>query len=495
MGEPSPRMEGGHGWPRRGRRAPPRIRARAAAVILLGLSLLSCQAPLRPHPREEPAALRYNLTYVREPEHAVDVEVVLVRGTPREFLFSQPGAVTTVSAHQEDGGVQQLPVQEGRVLLPRGTRFLRYRYALDASLRERGPDFFQGSGDGDARHVAGRVYLIRPRVVKPGLRVELSVVGTDALLPWQPGENGVYRLRGEDLVDSGFHGFGGRRCQVRLPDAVLDVAILGHFTHLRDEAVCTWLGKAAEEVRTVRRAFPHPRITVRVIPAPGHRGPSVFGMVRWSSPPSISISVGQEARPEDFARDWVAVHEMLHLTHPVFVPRVSWLSEGLATYYTEVARARSGRQDSRRAWAELLGGFARGREGNDTRTMREAVSQDSFSLAVYWTGALFALHLDVELRRITGNTQGLDDVLELLATRGGSSTFGAFGSAVDAVAGQPLFNALLERHLPRPAFAEQAGLLEALGVQEGPNGVSLVPARDSLLRDSVVGRRSHGETP
>ncbi len=465
------------------------------AVMLLGLSLVSCHASMRPHPSEDLTALRYRLTYVRVPEHAVEVEVALVRGAPREFLFSQPGAVTAVTVHTEAGGGDTLAVREGRVSLPRGTRMLRYRYALDAAIREHGPDFFQGSGDGDARHVAGRVYLIRPLTVSPGMRVELSVSGADALLPWQPDADGVYRLRGEDLVDSGFHGFGGRRCQVRLPDAVLDVAILGRFTHLSDAAVCTWLGKAAEEVRTVRRAFPHPRITVRVIPAPGHPGPSVFGMVRWSSPPSISISVGQDAVAADFARDWVAVHEMLHLTHPVFIPRVPWLSEGLATYYTEVARARSGRQDALQAWTELVGGFARAHEGQDARTMQEAVSQDGFSLAVYWTGALFALHLDVELRRITGNTRGLDDVLEWLARRGSSSTLGAFGAAVDAIAGQPLFNALLERHLPRPAFAEQAGLLEALGVQNGPNGVSLVPARDSLLRDSVVGRRSHGETP
>ncbi|WP_426753505.1 hypothetical protein [Myxococcus sp. Y35] len=467
----------------------------AVTVILLGLGLVSCRASGRQRASEAPAALRYHLTYVRVPEHALDVEVVLARGAPRDFLFSQPGAVKTVSAHREDGGVRTLTVEDGRVSLPRGTRVLRYRYALDAFIRERGPDFFQGSGEGDARHVAGRVYLIRPLVVTPGMRVELSLSGAEALLPWHPDAHGIYHLRGEDLVDSGFHGFGGRRCQVRLPDAVLDVAILGHFTHLSDAAVCTWLGKAAEEVRTVRRGFPHPRITVRVIPVPGHPGPSVFGMVRWSSPPSISISVGQEAWPEDFERDWVAVHEMLHLAHPVFLPRVPWLSEGLATYYTEVARARSGRQDALQAWTELVGGFARGREGNETRTMEEAVSQDGFSLAVYWTGALFALHVDVELRRLTGNTRGLDDVLEWLARRGSSSTLGAFGAAVDAIAGQPLFNALLERHLRRPAFAEQAGLLEALGVQDGPNGVSLIPGRDSLLRDSVVGRRSHGETP
>lgn len=466
--------------------------ARASALFLLALGWLSCQSSARPRPVGDPAALRYNVTYVREPEHSLDVEVVLVRGAPRDFLFSKPGGVDTVHVWSDDGDVRPLRVHEGAVALPPGTRFLRYRYALDARIREEGPDFFSGIGDGDARHVAGREYLIRPRVVTPELRVELYVEGAEALLPWTPGEGGLYRLRGEDLVDSGFHGFGGRRCQARLPDAVLDVAILGHFTRVDDAAVCAWLRQAAQEVRTVRRAFPYPRISVRVIPVPARGGSSLFGMVQWSSPPSISILVGRDTEAPAFERDWVAVHEMLHLAHPVLLPRVPWLSEGLATYYTEVARARSGRQSAQRAWEELVDGFARGRARTGTLTMEEAVAGGDYSLPVYWTGALFALHLDVELRRVTGNQHRLEDVLELLAERGPTSTFGAFGAAVDSVAGQPLFEGLLARHLQRPAFAELDGLLEALGVRTDSEGVKLVPARDSPLRDAVDGRRPRG---
>ncbi|WP_240360632.1 hypothetical protein [Pyxidicoccus caerfyrddinensis] len=469
------------------------VRARSSALLLLALAALSCQTPARPRPSGDPAALRYNITYVREPEHSLDVEVVLARGSPREFLFSEPGGVDSVQVWSDDGEVRSLPVRNGAVSLPAGTRFLRYRYALDARIRAEGPGFFSGIGDGDARHVAGREYLIRPRVVSPELRVELYVEGANALLPWTPGEGGLYRLRGEDLVDSGFHGFGGRRCQVQLPDAVLDVGILGDFTHLTDAELCAWLRQAAEEVRTVRRAFPYPRISVRVIPASARRGSSLFGMVQWSSPPSISILVGRDTEASAFQRDWVAVHEMLHLTHPVLLPRVPWLSEGLATYFTELARARSGRQSAEHAWEELVDGFSRGRARSGDRTMEEVVAGSPFSLGVYWTGALFALHLDVELRRITGNKRGLEDVLELLAERGPTSTFGAFGSAVDDVAGQPLFDALLARHLRRPSFAEAEGLLETLGVRADTGGrVKLVPAPDSVLREALDGRRTRG---
>ena len=57
------------------------------------------------------------------------------------------------------------------------------------------------------------------------------------------------------------------------------------------------------------------------------------------------------------------------------------------------------------------------------------------------------------------------------------------------MAGQPLFDALLARHLPRPAFEELEPLLEALCVQSGAEGVRLIPARDSTLREAMDGWR------
>ncbi len=461
------------------------LAVRLATVLSLALVLSSCRASARgAGPGGAPAALRYNLTYVRAPEHAIDVEVVRVGDAPRDFLFTLPGAVDTVWAHGEEGEAQAVPVREGRVRLARGTRFVRYRYPLDARIRDHGPDLFTGMGRGEARLVAGRAYLLRPRLVTPDLRVELHVAGADALLPWSP-EGNLYRLKGEDLVDSGFHGFGGRRCEARVPGAVLEVAILGRMTHATDAELCGWLERSAGEVLQVRRAFPYPRVTVRLVPVPGRSAPSLFGMVLWSSPPSIAVLVGQDAKPEAFRRDWVAVHELLHLAHPAFLPRVPWLSEGLATYYTEVARARSGRQTAREAWHELVEGFARGRADAGGRTMEEVVAGSDSSPGVYWTGALFALHLDVELRRLTGNQRGLDDVLDLLGERGSTSTLGAFGVAVDEVAGRPLFASLLERHLRRPAFSEQEALLQALGVALAREEVSFQPAADSALRDAL----------
>ncbi len=462
-------------------------------LLTAGLSACQLQAVRPQRLADHPAALRYNVTYEREPEHALEVEVVLVSGAPRDFLFTQPGGVKTVWAYKESGEAIELPVESDGFEVPRGTRFLRYRFPLDSLVRRRGADFFTGMPQGDARLLTGRTWLLRPRVTTPDMRVELSVQGVNALLPWRRGPGGLYQLRGDDLVDSGFHGFGGRRCEVVLSDVVLQVGILGEMTHMKDEQLCAWLRRTVEEVRTVRPAFPYPRVTVLVYPVRGRNSADIFGMVMWSSPPSIALFVGQDTEPASFRDDWVAIHEMLHLTHPPFKPATStrWITEGLATYYTELARARSGRLTPERAWHELLRGFEIGKSQASGRTTREMVDE-SDPPGIYWVGAYFALRLDVELRRATGNTRGLEHVLELLATQGSTTTMEAYSAAVDSVAGRPLFEALLERELREPAFASLAGLLEALGVKTTSGGVKLQLAQDSMVREALLACNSPG---
>lgn len=468
----------------------PVARTRPFLLWVLGWVLCACHPEaLRPSPSGE--ALRYHVTYVREPQHALDVELVLVgSAAPRDFLFTRAGGVSQVTAVSSEGVERVLPVSAaGEVVLPSSTRLLRYRYVLEGHGHGGHSDFITGMGEGEAWHVAGRAWLLRPRTVTPSLRAALSVEGVDALLPWAPDAGGVYHLRGADLVDSGFHGFGGRRCTVRPSGAEVEVMVLGHFSRLEDAALCGWVAQAAREVLTVRRSFPYPRVTVRIIAVPGHASP-VFGMVLWSLPPSITLLMGQDAGPEALPGDWVAVHELLHLSHPIFVPHVAWLSEGLSTYLTELARARSGRQTPERAWEELLAGFNRGREAVGSRTMKDVVTREDSYMGTYWTGALFCLHLDVELRRVTGGARSLEDVLGRLAAPDPTGTLEDFGAAVDAAAGRPLFQALLARHLSQPAFAELDALLQRLGVEPHAQAVQLVNAPDSQVREALVARHS-----
>jgi hypothetical protein len=457
-------------------------------TVLLGLGLGGCRTqPLPPlEPRLGEVAqvdLRYRVTYVREPAHALEVVLERGPGAPVDFLFTVPGDVHSVRAVSGTGEVRELAVEAGGVSVPRDTRQVRYRYALETTGRRRRYSDMRG-GQGEARVVSGQAWLLRPRVARASQRAELWIHGAEALLPWTPAPGGGYRLTGEDLLDAGFHGFGVRRCQVEVEGGTLEVGLMGDPGE--DETLCTWVRQAAREVLTVRRRFPYARATVLVVPVPGRKDSGIFGRVWWSMPPSVALLVGEQAPADSFSKDWIAVHELLHLAHPVFLPRVPWLSEGLATYYTEVAKARSGRHSVPQAWAELLDGFARGRAQVGGMTLEEVAAHGSLYQGLYWSGALLALHLDVELRRLTGNRECLEAVLERLGEKGPTSTQEDFGATVDALAGQPLFEAVLRRHLSAPAFSEQQALLDSLGVQLLPEGPRFVPAPLAPVREALM---------
>ena len=56
---------------------------------------------------------------------------------------------------------------------------------------------------------------------------------------------------------------------------------------------------------------------------------------------------------DDLRTDWTATHEFSHLLLPYVSRRDRWLSEGLASYYQNVLRARDGRLSETDAWRKL----------------------------------------------------------------------------------------------------------------------------------------------
>src|SRR5690606_38583468 len=81
----------------------------------------------------------------------------------------------------------------------------------------------------------------------------------------------------------------------------------------------------------------------------------------------------------------------------------------------------------------------------------------------YWGGALLALELDLELRRGSAGRVGLSEVLWRLRGRP-TVTLGEFGRAVDEVAGAPLWRAVARAHLQGQALARAPALPGALGL-------------------------------
>lgn len=435
------------------------------SALCFALLLLGCATP---RPRSAPVErLTYRVAY--DPAGQVlHVRLELPPSGQPHFSFTVPWGEVPLEVSLADGSTRTLSTDAaGELTLPEGARQVRYRYPLT-----RGDGFVSGVVTEDGAIVAGRAYLLRPRRADPNRSVQLYVDAARVQLPWALdayAENGVlfldgYLIRETDLVDSGFHTFGGRTCLANAgDDARLLVTVLGAPAQIGDEGVCSWIAQAMREVLTIRRNFPFPRVALTVVTT-ASREASPFGMMLWSDPPSLALYAGRDADDAAFERDWVAVHELLHLTHPTFLRRATWLSEGLATYLTEVARMRSGRKTPEEGWMELADGFRRGAEEAQGRTLA-ALDGSREYLGYYWGGALVVLEVDVAIRRATGGRRSLDDVLELLATRGISSSPEAFGEAVDEVAGAKVWEAIAPRRLAAPATEGATELLERLGVR------------------------------
>src|SRR5690606_4452079 len=121
--------------------------------------------------------------------------------------------------------------------------------------------------------------------------------------------------------------------------------------------------------------------------------PVPLGLARRGGVASVLLLVDETADLAALRADWVAVHELFHLLWPRIERADAWLSEGLATYYQEVLRARHGLISQRDAIQHLVDGLARGARadgglplGEESARMRATHSYTR----VYWSGAAFA---------------------------------------------------------------------------------------------------------
>lgn len=235
------------------------------------------------------------------------------------------------------------------------------------------------------------------------------------------------------------------------------------------EALERWIGAAVEAVAGLYGTFPRDRLHIVVVPAGPGRRPVAFGLVRRGGGASVMLLVHEGATGERLVTDWTAVHELTHLTMPLLEAGDAWLSEGVATYYQEVLRVRSGLQTEAEGWANILDGFDRGARVGTRRTLKNEardMRETGAYRRVYWGGTAFVLEADVTLRNRTGVS--LDQLI--------SRSQGAWprrstwqGRAVmhrfDRLAGDSLLIPLFDDYADSRGFPDIGAVLEALGIE------------------------------
>jgi predicted metalloprotease with PDZ domain len=398
------------------------------AIGALGFGFLQCS-----HARP-PALARgtwdYTITVPPAGSWKLTVEATLT-GSPVDRIVAEgeegdaEGFSDVVLATPSDGAPVPVPRVGDGWSVPACRARCTLRYVVDLDRLAQGCRRIDcGRRVGDAVLSQASSWMLRPET--PGdatvhLRVQPGSASGRIATGLRRDGSGGYVFSSEDLGEASYTAFGAfRRTPVQVGGATLDVVLLGAPVSMGDAGVVDWVRGAAGCVASLYGRFPLDA-TVFVVPVPG-ASDVVFGRVMSLAGASVTLLFGADAEPADAHHDWVAVHELFHLSTPSFVGEGHWLEEGLATYYEPVLRARAGWIPEASLWAELVRNMPRGLRGEGDPPALE--DRDGID-ATYWGGAIFALLADVRVRTATrgsGHRKSLDDVLRAVLAQRGDAT-------------------------------------------------------------------------
>lgn len=310
-------------------------------------------------------------------------------------------------------------------------------------------------------------WLWRPARLKRNSPLRLSFnlpAGVNISAPWPRDSQGRF------IIDSRMpYNWTGRLAlgrftphPVALGERTLKVAMVGGLE--RRENLLDWLQQAADAVAGVSGYFPMAETQVLVLPVGPDKEAVPWAEIQRQGRPAVHFFVDQTRPIYEFTSDWTAVHEFSHLLHPYILRTDAWLFEGIASYYQNIARARSGMLSERVAWQKLYEGFQRG-----TQRLGGEVLRDSNKLMqIYWGGAAFVLLADVELRRRSAGQQSMANLLHQLRSCCGED-MGPWSAKVmlrklDTLAGGKTLTQLYGEQVVRRSFPSVYPVLAQLGV-------------------------------
>lgn len=172
-----------------------------------------------------------------------------------------------------------------------------------------------------------------------------------------------------------------------------------------------WIEKAAHAVSNYYQGFPVSSLNIAINTQSGIR---IGGQAFSGENPMVVIRIGEHAQLSHLKKDWVLVHEMVHLAFPSVYRRHHWIQEGLATYIEPIVRVRAGLMNEKEAWYWMLTGMPKGLpESND-----KGLDNTNTWGRRYWGGALFSLLGDQRIRQQSNNRHDIGDALRGIVTAG-----------------------------------------------------------------------------
>jgi predicted metalloprotease with PDZ domain len=267
---------------------------------------------------------------------------------------------------------------------------------------------------------------------------------------------------------------------------VIHVAFAAGELALPKEKILQWVATSAKAVSTYYGRFPVKSLKLLFVPVDGSR---VRGGTTWGyRGAAIRIPLGRETSMDDLKRDWILVHEMVHLALPDMDERYNWLSEGLAVYVEPIARVQAGDLNPKEIWFAMMRDMAKGLPEAGDR----GLDNTSTWGRKYWGGAMFCLYADVEIRKATGNRLGLQDAMRGVLAAGGNHEVDwpieRILATADKAAGVNVLTKLHDEWGSKPVTPDLDALWRDLGVRLRDGGVDFDDAAPLAAIRAAIAR-------
>lgn len=184
---------------------------------------------------------------------------------------------------------------------------------------------------------------------------------------------------------------------------------------LSPQALNDWISRAHSAIVAYYGRFPVPQLNLQVSFSPGRSGVS-RGKTWGYNGALIRIMVGQHTTQAELDDDWMLVHEMVHLALPSVGDEQHWLEEGSATYIEPIARCLIRNLTPERVWGDMFRDMHQGVPKPGDRGLDFTQTWAS----TYWGGGLYCLLADIDIRKRTKGTKGLQQAMQGILQAGGN---------------------------------------------------------------------------
>ena len=279
---------------------------------------------------------------------------------------------------------------------------------------------------------------------------------------------------------------------IKIPGANIRLAAIGNLSTRQKSKLKKWIEESVASVTAVNGYLPQAAPQVLVVPIGPRNEAVVHGQVLRGGGLATVFYIDETRPLDEFREDWTATHEFSHMLIPYISTRDRWLSEGLASYYQNVLRARDGRLSETQAWQKLYEGFKRGENNTYGGSLAQATRNGRRStMRVYWSGAALMLMADIQLRHQSDGLQSLDTALNALSNccmeNGKIWRARDMFAQLDRLTRTEIFMEIYQDHVHANGFPDVQPIWENLGIHTQHKQVilsedaPLVNVRDAIM--------------